>query len=147
MSHILNEWILLSKNCWLIKSHYRYHCCPCFNMIVVNNVHQHLLVALNTGSEKVLLKFRLVSEHCDILFLEGGEAELVHRLRKLSLWLLRESVAFKLLASSLAQLTSISRGCLWSSGVCALFGSPFLSLFICQLFRRFGLLWCTSAHF
>jgi hypothetical protein len=84
MGHVFDERILLSKYCWLVKSHQRYHRGSCFNMVVINNVHQNLLVALNAGSDKVLLKFHLlfrVLERGYILRLEGGELELVHRLR------------------------------------------------------------------
>lgn len=141
MSHILDERILLSKCCWLIKSHQRYHRSSCFNMVVINNVHQHLLIALNTGPDKVLLKCHLVLECGYILFTERRKVELAHRLRKS--WLLRESVAFELLPPSLAHLP-ISRRSLRCSSIGAFFRSPFLaifpSLFIRQLLRRFGLL-------
>jgi len=142
MSHVFDERILLSKLYWLIKSHQRYHRGSCFNMVVVNNVHQNLLVALNTGSHEVLLKFNLlglVLERGYIQFLESRKLELVHRLRKLS-WLLRESITFELLPPSLAELPTISRRGLGSSSVGAFFRSPFLSLFIRQLLCRFGLL-------
>jgi len=144
MSHVLDERILLSKCCWLIKSHQRYHRGSCFNMVVVNDVHQNLLVALNTGSDKVLLKFHLlllVLERGYIQFLESRKVQLAHRLRKS--WLLRESIAFELLPPSLANLP-ISGRSLGCSSISAFFRSPFLaifpSLFIRQLLCRFGLL-------
>ena len=156
MGHVFDERRLLSKYCWLVKSHQRYHRGSCFNMVVINNFHQNLLVALNAGSDEVLLKFHLVVERRYILRLESRE--LVHRLRlcviELS-WLLGESVTVELRVLSklgLAELPAIP-GRSFGRCVTAFFRSPFGSsgIIIClvlrQLFCSFGLLWCTSAHF
>lgn len=149
MGHVFDERRLLSKYCWLVKSHQRYHRGSCFDMVVINNFHQNLLIALNAGSDEVLLKFHLVVERRYILRLESRE--LVHRLRlciiELS-WLLGESVTVELRVLSklgLAELPAIpgrSFGCC----VTAFFRSPFGSsgIIIClvlrQLFCSFGLL-------
>jgi len=148
MGHVFDERRLLSKYCWLVKSHQRYHRGSCFDMVVVNDFHQNLLVALNAGSDEVLLKFHLVVERRDILRLESRE--LVHRLRSCIIELsrlLRESVTVELcvLSIGLAELPAIpgrSFGCC----VTAFFWSPFGSsgfiilLVLRQLFCSFGLL-------
>ena len=149
MGHVFDERRLLSKYCWLVKSHQRYHRGSCFNMVVINNFHQNLLVALNAGSDEVLLKFHLVVERRYILRLESRE--LVHRLRlcviELS-WLLGESVTVELRVLSklgLAELPAIP-GRSFGRCVTAFFRSPFGSsgIIIClvlrQLFCSFGLL-------
>lgn len=86
-------------------------------MVVVDDVHQNLLVALNAGPHEVLLEFSLlglVLEGAYIQFLENRKLKLVHRLRKLS-GLLREGVNLKLLPPSLAKLPAIPGRSLRSS--------------------------------
>ena len=150
MGHVFDERRLLSKYCWLVKSHQRYHRGSCFNMVVINNLHQNLFVALNAGSDEVLLKFRLVLERGYILRLESGE--LVHRLRlciiELS-WLLGESVSVELQIlskSGLAELPAVPGRSLGRSCVTAFSWSSFapsailLGLVLRHLFGSFGLL-------